>query len=182
MTITTQSVEVKYEVTDPLQQDILWRLYDKAFTEDNEESPCRQSYLESEFKRVLGDTDVIKFTITDDLRELVGLGMMTNNLDKVPWISQPFYRKRFSAVYERKGIWYVKSLSVSTDARNQIRYGPALLKAMIDHIPKGDMGCFDYSEKMNRRMPVLVAHLFGAETATEGQVNDSQVYFSFVKG
>jgi len=174
--LTVEKVKV---VNKPQEARKLWELYNEAFQEVNKEAPCRQSYTKKEFYEVLTDEDVEKFILRNG-DEIVGVGLATNNLEKVSWISLAFYQKRFPFQFANRMIYYIKGIAVSR-TRNTIGFGYALLAYMIDSFPKGSVGCFDFSEKVNKAMPGFVRKIGGGK-AKDGELLDRQVYYVFEKG
>ncbi len=177
-TVTVKRVK---RIDSPEEIQELWELYDDAFRKVNEESPCRQSYTEEEFQETLQDEDIEKSILIDRFGKILGIGLTTNNLDKVPWISQAFYQKYFPDHFRNRSIYYIKGLVVSSKRQKRTMIGSILLSHMIDTFPQESIGCFDYSERMNENMPEFVQRV-GKERACAGRLLDKQVYFIFEKG
>lgn len=169
-------IEVKLVVEDFEERRNLWQIYDEAYQLINTESPCKQSYSKEEYREVMEDAQIQKIILYVN-NKVVGLGLLTNKLNKVPWISEPFFEKHFFKYYRKERIYYLKSLSIVPDYQGKI-YGLKLLKYIINLIPKDSIGAFDCSERINEAMP-----LYGQRAAKIKPINnqhiDKQVYWVF---
>jgi len=177
-TITKSKVEILDSIMDYKDQEKLWYLYHTAFRKLNENSPSRQSFTMGEFMKLMGDGEMTKFILRDIDGKIVGLGLATNNLSKVPWISQDFFRKRYPLHFENRIVYYIECLVVSGGLKPFS--GLTLLASMIDYFPGGSVGCFDFSERNNGSMPIFVERA-GAKKAKRGTLLDRQVYYAFEK-
>lgn len=103
----TTYIDVRASLSDETRMTA-YKLYAELFTPINELAAQRHLMTEVEFGEVTSDERVTKYlAYDDDTDELVGMSTMTNDLDAVPLISPPYFRRNFPGLYERGEIWYV---------------------------------------------------------------------------
>jgi hypothetical protein len=153
--INTDNIEIikKEVITDNSEKERMWKIYDASFIELNKNTPCRQSFDRLHFIDLMDKADVSKYVIfSRDNRALVGLGMITNNLENTPWISAEYFKKRFKGHFERKLIYYFMGIAIVEGWRHR-GYATVLVKKMTDDLPKEAIIGFDYSKEMNFFIP-----------------------------
>lgn len=87
-----------------------YKLYVELFTPINELAAQRHLMTWREFRDVMSDGRIMKYlAYADDAMpyKLVGMSVMTNDLDAWPLISPPYFRRHFPELYEARQIWYV---------------------------------------------------------------------------
>lgn len=106
------------ETVDDLLILPLWKLYKEIFTDINRMAVQRHLMYYEEFTDMLVNSAITKYLAkTDDTNEVVGLGVLTNQLDEWPLISPEYFECHFPKLYEAKKIWYVGFIGVSSSNR-----------------------------------------------------------------
>jgi len=90
-------------------------VYRRAFAPLETLAPARQSFDNDEFRQEMVDDRVLKFVAYDADGEACAMAFMATDLDAVPWISVPYFRKRFPEHYARGAIFYVGALLVRAE-------------------------------------------------------------------
>jgi len=86
-----ESLVLKHEA----DRAMLWRIYEHGFCELNRRTPIHHgAWDEQTFHRVLQDEDFTKYIVIVH-QTLVGVCILTSNLEKIPWINAAFYYERF---------------------------------------------------------------------------------------
>lgn len=165
----------KYVIESEQERAALWDLYYETFKEVDEGSPCKQSYNRDEFMKVLQDSDVVKFILTYQ-DSLVGIALITNNLKKVSWISEPYFKKHFPHQYEERRIYYIKALVIAKKYQGKIEVF-RLVKSIIEYVDsQNGIAAFDCSENINQFLLPLIERA-GTGTISQSQQLDRQVYY-----
>lgn len=112
---------------DAVVSDDFLAFYREAFEPLRTETAVEQTVSDAEFRDLAARTDVIKFVGWDDGGHPVSLALVTTNLTLVPWISVPFYERRFPEHYARNAIYYFVTLVIAPEHQD----GP-LIQAMIE--------------------------------------------------
>jgi len=136
-------------ISSPQEQEHLWQFYDEVFRPINEETPIAQTYPKEEFLAWLADPRVIKF-IAREGGKLIGLGLVATDPSLDSWLSLPYFAKHFPGVPIRDFL----ILAVAPGHRNK-HVAVALLRAMINEVPKDGMGLFFHSKEVNPFLPRL---------------------------
>jgi hypothetical protein len=150
---------VTYEVVPEDLRRELWVIYDENFAPLNEDCPTRQSFDRDEFFEAMEDERYGKIIVfEDDL--IVGFGMLTKVLELVPWISVPFYEKRFAAEIREGKFFYIQTLVVKRKKRGTKAVQEVMMQIVRSfHVP-GGVACFDHSG-LNRALPLLISKVGG---------------------
>ncbi len=166
----------KNKIGSQKEKEKLWKLYYETYAIINEESPCKQSYDRNEFLEVLDDPEVIKFILINR-EDLAGLALITNNLQKVSWISEPYFQKHFPDYYNNRRIYYIKAFVIAAPYQGHFKYVFSLLRAVIEYIDsKKGVGAFDCSERINKLLPLLIRKI-GNRIISNEEVLDKQLYY-----
>ena len=150
----------------------LWEMYDETFQALNTATPCRQHCYEKEFLEAMQDSDFQKFLLWVDGKP-AGIGLITNHLEKVPWINVPFFQKQFSVLVSRRLLYYLMGIAVKSGFAKR-SLGSKLLKETICSLPENGAVAFDHSEKANRMIPIFAERVL--PKSIEGSILDSQIY------
>lgn len=150
----------------------LWKMYDRIFGPVNLQTPCRQHCYREEFLEAMQDEDFQKFILRAGNR-LGGIGLITNHLEKVPWVSVGYFHNKFPALMERRLLYYLVGIAVHPKLSAK-GLGGKLLAEMICSLPTDGAVAFDYSEGVNRVIPIFAEKAL--PEAIEGKVLDSQIY------
>jgi hypothetical protein len=131
----------------------MWDIYDDSFIELNKHVPCRQSFDKVHFLSLMDKKDVFKYVVFEkNSIEPIGLGMITNNLENTPWISEEYFKYKFKDKFEKKLIYYFMGIAVADGWRHK-GYASVLVKQMTDELPNGAIIGFDNSKMMNFFIP-----------------------------
>ena len=90
-------------------------VYRAAFAPLETLAPARQSFDDDEFRHEMTDTRVLKFVAYDTAGDACAMAFMATDLNAVPWISVPYFAKRFPDHYARGAIYYVGALLVRAE-------------------------------------------------------------------
>lgn len=124
-----------------------WMLYDTQFHELLQPySPFRQSLCRQEFEEICNSGDFLKFVASRD-GKVVGIGITTNAIAKVPWLSPVYFERAFSNT-PTCHIWYLVGIAVQSQVQSDAL---RLLKSVIgDFAQRRSRGeaslfCYDHS-------------------------------------
>lgn len=81
--------------------------YDRSFRRIDALTVFRHLMTPTELDAVCQDSRIQKWTARDDAANLVGLAVITNDLEAWPLISHRYFRREFPELYERQAIWYI---------------------------------------------------------------------------
>ena len=87
-------IERQVLIKDQCEKDLLWDFYDGIFQPINQQTPFVQSFPKKDFLRWLDDPNVVKFSAKDKGR-IVGLGIVTEEIDLEPLLSPAYFRKHY---------------------------------------------------------------------------------------
>ena len=104
-------------------------VYRAAFAPLETLAPARQSFDDDEFRHEMTDERVLKFVAYNADGEACAMAFMATDLNAVPWISVPYFAKKFPDHYARGAIFYVGALLVRTD-----KQGGPWAKEVVDEM------------------------------------------------
>lgn len=107
-------------------------IYHESFAHLIDLSAAKQSLSDEEYRFFMGSEDVLKFTGWTDDDQLCAVSLVTTRLDLVPWVSPPFFARRFPEHYERGVIYYFLTILVREQDRNR-PWTKAILEAIGLH-------------------------------------------------
>lgn len=102
-------------------------VYRKAFAPLETLAAARQALTDDEFRAEMTDPRVVKFVAADPSGEVCALAFMATDLNLVPWVSVPYFAKKFPDHYARGAIFYVGALLVRAE-----RQGGPWVKVIVD--------------------------------------------------
>jgi len=174
------AIEIREElyISDAALRQKLWEMYDETFRVVNIATPCRQHCYEDEFLDAMRDLDFQKFLLCVDEKP-VGIGLITNHLEKVPWINVSFFEKQFPALVSRNLFYYLMGIAVKSGFAKRV-LGSRLLKEMICSLPENGAVAFDHSERANRAIPMFAERAL--PKSIKGSIMDSQIYHMYQWG
>jgi hypothetical protein len=152
--------------------ETMWSIYDNAFTGANQDTPCKQSYDRDQFAHALSDDRIHKWVVRVDGR-IVGVGLVTNHLECVPWISVAYFKKHHSDLFDKGLIYYLLGIAVDSQL-SSIAPGRELLSKMIGSLPELASVVFDHSETANPAIAVFARRALPRQFRHE--VLDRQTY------
>jgi hypothetical protein len=175
-------VNIEYQsiILSRVFQDQLWDIYTKAYKEIDEQVPCRQRFYEDEFYKALEDRELIKIVAYDELKNPIGLALITNNLRKISWISMPYFQKNYPLHLEENKLFYIQSWAADPESLDEKRAGFMLLRAIIAYVTeRKGLGAYDCSQKMNNKLSNFARiweKITGSKFSGSGLI-DQQMYF-----
>lgn len=110
--------------------EIFLKLYREAFAPLEELSPLRQSMTDEEFRQEMIHESVIKLVAWDDAGKPAAILCMTNDFDRIPWLSPRYYAKKFPDHFAREAIYFFGSLLVHPARRGEHFLGELLKEAV----------------------------------------------------
>jgi hypothetical protein len=174
-------VDVLDVVPTEVGRDFL-AIYRDAFEPLVTRSPARQSLTDDEFMHDMSDPSVLKFVGRSNTDEIVALASMSTDLGTVPWISEPFFAKKYPEHYARGAIFYFGAMLVRPD-----RQGGPWAKYLLDHLyhyvaERQGIGCFDCcSFNVDRvALPDLIARAGQRIARFDMELLDRQAYYATV--
>ncbi|MBU4022942.1 hypothetical protein KJ591_01105 [Patescibacteria group bacterium] len=172
--VVSVAIEIREElcISDAALRQELWEMYDETFTEVNTATPCRQHCYKEEFLEAMQDSDFQKFLLCVDEKP-VGIGLITNHLEKVPWINVAFFKKQFPVLMSVNLVYYLMGIAVKSGLATR-SLGSRLLKEMICSLPENGAVAFDYSGGANRAIPMFAERAL--PKSIKGTILDSQIY------
>ncbi|MCY7401262.1 MAG: pyruvoyl-dependent arginine decarboxylase [Nocardioides sp.] len=84
-----------------------YELYRDTFGDLEDKAAARQLLHEHEFLEEMVDDRVHKYVARDEDGEAVGITTLTADLETVPWISPPYFAKRYPEHHARGAIYYL---------------------------------------------------------------------------
>ena len=107
-------------------------IYHESFAHLAELSASKQVLSDTDFRRLMRSNDVLKFSGWNEGGELCAVALATPKLDLVPWVSTPFFAKRFPDQYGRDAIFYFLTILVRAENRDQ-SWAAAIMEAISLH-------------------------------------------------
>lgn len=132
------------DTLDPRDIDRFLAVYRMSMEPLEELAPGRQSLTDEEFRDEMAQPSVTRYVGWED-DEPVALCWMGNDLNHVPWISPPYFAKKFPELYEAGLIFYISGVVVRPEARGK-HWSATLFERMITDVARvGGMSAFDCS-------------------------------------
>ena len=174
MTITVD----KHAYLGPDQYREAWPLYVNAFRDLSELAVQAHLMPEEEFSDFCDDMGVEKHLARNAEGRLIGLGMVTNALDRWPLIAPAYFRRRWPREYDHRKIWYVGLICTDNGARGDGGFS-AILQSMIDG-RRDCRFCMDYCSFREDQGIVQAVQkiLTRLGWETEAERMDTQAYWS----
>lgn len=136
-------VTVTTAISKPLGVELL-RIYRSAFDPLAELSPVRQSLTDQEFWEEMNSADVLKFILWDQDEQAAGISLLATDLNAVPWLSPPFFQKRFPTEYAEGKIYYIGAMAIDPTRHSGLWFA-ALLRAVIERAASDNcIICLDF--------------------------------------
>ena len=166
-----------YNVRDEDARSTLWKIYKDAFDRLNERTPIHHGgFCEEQFADVLDDPDFTKFLVHVG-RDLVGGTLLTNALEKVPWINAPYFAQRYPKRYADRQLFFLPAVVIDPAHQDLRRIGAKLLQQAVTTLGKDAVLAVDYSETLRHSLPHFVRR--GLGITFSGEVLDRLVYQIF---
>lgn len=158
------------------ERTMLWGIYKEAFERLNRRTPIHHgAYDASQFDAVLQDEDFTKFLVyTDD--ELAGVTLITNVLEKIPWVNAGYFEDHYPKRSRAKEIYFLPAVVIDPKHQDLRLIGAKLLQQSLTTL--GDVVlAVDYSETLRHSLPAFVRR--GLGRAFKGEILDRLVYQIF---
>src|SRR3989338_1522022 len=142
------SVIKKDNISDPVEIETIWEIYNHTFEKVNRLSPCRQSFDHDHFVEALRDSTIHKYLLQSTVDGTVGIGLITNDFKNAPWISSDYFKAHFPEAFAKNTIYYFLGLAIKEHFRAR-RLSLLLIEDIIDEIPHDAIMGFDHSRNIN---------------------------------
>lgn len=156
-------------------------IYRETFAHLVERSAAKQSLSDDEFRFFMASHDVLKFAGWDDQGELCAISLATQKLDLVPWVSPPFFARRFPEHYQREAIFYFLTILVREEKRSD-PWARALIEAFGLHCGTITgicvFDCCQYNDEVIG-VPAIIAGIARSFLDLDEQVIDIQRYYAY---
>jgi len=155
----------------------LWSIYRDAFERLNQRTPIHHGgFSVAQFEAVLQDGDFEKFLVyVGD--ELVGVTLLTNVLEKIPWINAPYFERRYPSSYQTGKIYFLPAVVIDPGYQDLRRIGAKLLQTALATLGNDNVLAVDYSETLRQSLPAFVTRGLGITFKEE--ILDRLVYRIF---
>jgi len=155
----------------------LWSIYRHAFERLNERTPIHHgSFSLAQFEAVLQDKDFEKFLVyVGD--ELAGVTLLTNVLEKIPWINAPYFERRYPERFGAGKIYFLPAIVIDPRHQDLRRIGAKLLQEALSTLGQHSVLAVDYSETLRQSLPAFVSRGLGITFKEE--ILDRLVYQIF---
>lgn len=172
----TASIKMVKCIDDLVIASKLWEIYSSSFMVVNKIAPCQQSIKD----RYLFIEDMKNISIFKYLLyvkgEVVGLGLITNELKNCTWISEDFFSHHYKELYDSKKIYYFMGIVVDLKYR-KMGYSKKILNKIMTSIPIDSVIGFDHSYRVNRFIPYFTRMMRFGGRSLKNIYLDKQVYY-----
>ncbi len=170
-------VREKAVIDDAAEVGQLWSVYDAAFSPLVSATPMRHgSYARPEFEGLLRDPDFRKYIAYVE-GSVAGLCVITTALEKIPWISHPYYAHRFADLAARGKVFFLTGVVIHPAYQNERRVGAILLAKAVRSLGEDGVLCADYSENLRSGLRPFVERTLRRSAVEE--VLDRQVFVAY---
>ncbi|MBB2944083.1 hypothetical protein FB565_003812 [Actinoplanes lutulentus] len=155
-------VQVLPELPENLYDDA-WAFYQETFSDLAILAVNRHLMYRHEFDELMADKRADKYVAIDSDGGIVGLGVMTNELDAVPLISPKYFEYHWPDLFEERRLFYVVFVGASVGTRGAGVF-ISLLRSMYKAIGAVDGKVFvdicSYNEERNS-LPRMISMILG---------------------
>ena len=164
-------------VHEAAERTRLWSIYKEAFERLNERTPIHHGgYDETAFDAVLQDEDFNKFLVYIG-EDLVGVTLITNVLDKIPWVNAGYFGTRYPERSCEGKIYFLPAVVIDPRHQDLRRIGGRLLQQALTTLGEDAVLAVDYSDTLRHSLPAFVQR--GLGRAFKGEILDRLVYQIF---
>jgi len=155
----------------------LWSIYRHAFERLNERTPIHHGgYSAGQFEAIMQDEDFQKYLVfVGD--ELIGVTLLTNVLDKVPWVNAAYFARRYPNRFREGKIFCLPAVVIDPRHQDLRRVGAQLLQEAVAALGEDAALVVDYSETLRQGLPAFVSR--GMGITFKDDVLDRLVYQIF---
>jgi len=158
-------------------RSMLWTIYQRGFNELNKRTPIHHgAWDEQEFHVVLQDDDFTKYVVMVG-HDLVGVCILTTNLEKIPWINPGYYYERFPEAHAAEQLFFLPAVVIDPKHQDLRRIGAKLLHEAVASLGPKAVLAVDYSETVRHSFPAFVNRSLRRDFQSE--VLDRLVYQVF---
>jgi hypothetical protein len=109
-----------------------WEMYEATFQEINALAVQRHMMTYEEFVAVMADGRVIKYLVLGENHAVLGMSLLTNDLEAWPLISPAYFEKHWPEHYREQTVWYVGFVAVAPGQSAALF--PALIAKMYEPV------------------------------------------------
>ncbi len=155
----------------------LWSIYRHAFERLNQRTPIHHGgFSVAQFEAILQDSDFEKFLVYAG-DELVGVTLLTNVLEKIPWVNAPYFERRYPNRFTDRKIYFLPAIVIDPKHQDLRRIGAKLLQEALMPLGEDTVLAVDYSETLRQSLPAFVSRGLGIKFKEE--ILDRLVYQIF---
>jgi hypothetical protein len=155
----------------------LWSIYRHAFEQLNQRTPIHHGgFSVAQFEAIMQDRDFEKFLVYV-ADELVGVTLLTNALEKIPWVNAPYFERRYPKRFEAGKIYFLPAVVIDPKHQDLRRIGAKLLQEALTTLGQDSVLAVDYSETLRQSLPAFVSR--GLSIAFKEEILDRLVYQIF---
>jgi hypothetical protein len=177
--INNRTIVKKDIIEDEEEAKILWDIYDQSFLETNKKTPCRQSFDKDHFFQILKNATALKYLLFID-NQVVGMGMVTNNLENTPWISEDYFKAHFSEATSSGLLYYFMGIVIFKKYQ-RMGNAIAIIEEIVKNLPEGAILGFDHSFGANRHLPYFTKIISQAKFIKTKYIDRQQYYVVYRK-
>ena len=164
-------------IEEPEARLQLWSIYRHAFERLNERTPIHHGgFSVAQFEAILQDPDFEKFLVYVG-EELVGVTLLTNVLEKIPWVNAPYFERRYPERFKAAKIYFLPAVVIDPKHQDLRRIGAKLLQEALTTLGQDSVLAVDYSETLRQSLPAFVSRGLGISFKEE--ILDRLVYQIF---
>jgi len=131
----------------------LWSTYRQAFERLNERTPIHHGGLSvAQFEAIMQNEDVQKHLVFVG-SELVGVALLTNVLEKIPWVNAPYFEQRYPNRFRDGKIFLLPAVVIDPQHQDLRRIGAKLLQQAVTALGEDAVLAVDYSETLRQSLP-----------------------------
>jgi hypothetical protein len=156
------TITVERDLTkDAAQMDEAWALYQKCFTQINNQAAMRHLMYWDEFLDTATSPAVEKHVARMD-GKMVGLSAITNSLVSWPLISAEYFRRLWPEQEKAGKLWYVGFVGVLPEGRMSSTFARLLESMTEGRRGTGDLFFMDFcSKRVSGGLPGQVERIIG---------------------
>ena len=83
--------------------------------------------------------------------ELAGVTLLTNVLEKIPWVNAAYFERRYPERFESGKIYYLPAVVIAPEHQDLRRIGAKLLQTALATLGEDNVLAVDYSETLRQR-------------------------------
>jgi len=177
-------VKIVRHDTVPLSElEDAWKMYESTFSEINGLAVQRHLFYQPEFVEVCLDPRVQKWIAYDDQGLILGMALITNQLDSWSLISPVYFERRYPDRFHRGAIWYIGFVGVDRTRKGSLHVFSALIGGMYPQVrDSAGMAVMDfcaYNADVRRLPEVTRALLTKFNPRTRHYVLDAQSFHGY---